>query len=128
MRASTLCTILLAALCFFALPQRAEAARGVSIISYDSFYVYGYSETSLTYTEAYYYDAAVSSAMYDQYGFLRSDGYSEGDSLAIVNTRTSASPGVRYDLYSNHYAKTYFYYCDYYCDSPRYYDTTGSVF
>jgi hypothetical protein len=90
--------------------------------------VYGYSETSLTYTEAYYYDAAVSSAMYDQYGFLRSDGYSEGDSLAIVNTRTSASPGVRYDLYSNHYAKTYFYYCDYYCDSPRYYDYYGFSF
>jgi hypothetical protein len=87
--------------------------------------VYGYSETSLTYTEAYYYDAAVYGALYDQYGFLRADGYNEGDSLAVVNTRTFASSGVRFDLYSDHYAKAYYYYCDYYCDSPRYYDYYG---
>jgi hypothetical protein len=125
MKHRTIFMLLVVIVCFVAAARRTEAARGLSVTSHDSTFVYGYSETSLTYFEAYYYNAVVDGYLFDQYGFLRDNGYSEGGIIAAVSTRTLASPGVRFDLFSDHYVGAYFYYCDYYCDHPQYYDYYG---
>ncbi len=130
MRTPQLCVLFFAILCCLALSQRAEAATGLSDLNYNELLntADGYSETQLTFYEAYYYDAVVDAYLYDQFGNTLDHKYAEGGSFESVNTRAAASPGMRYDLYTDHYVGAYFYYCDYYCNTPRYQDTCGFSF
>lgn len=130
MRHPILCVLFFAFLCYFAVPQQASAATGYSDLNYNEFLntVDGYSETQLSFSEAYYYDAIVYGYIYDQYGGVLDQGFASGGSIVSVSTQTYASPGVRYDLYSDHYVRAYFYYCEYYCESPRYSDYYGFDF
>lgn len=127
MRTSKLRALLFTALCCLALSQRTEAATGYSDLNHNELFntVDGYSETQLSFPESYYYNAVVDAYLYDQFGNELDHGYAEGGSHASVRTRAAAWPGRSYHLFSDHYVGAYFYYCDYYCDTPRYQDECG---
>jgi Domain of unknown function (DUF4214) len=147
MKTSSLCTILFAAICLFAWPQRAEAqycdggtAYGTSIITYDdaSHGVYAYSATELDYCAGLYYDPYVE-------GYLYQDALSEflGDAIdsnygygyadvypAEAYTSASAKPQTKYIIKTYHYVVAYYY--EYACFSSGcgnyWYDPWGYYF
>lgn len=133
MRTHLLCSLLLI-VCGFVMSPRVEAASGLSLATYSesSGLVNGYSETLLTYDEAYYYDAMVDAYLFDQAGILRDSSFSLGYGLAIASTWTPGTPRVRYDLLSDHYGGAFYTYCTtttvtiYDCEGPLdYYDPFG---
>jgi hypothetical protein len=129
MRTSTICTLILVALCFLATPQQADARITITdTLRYDDStnVVYGYASTFLSYPESYYYDAGVDSVLYDQYGNVRDYNSYLGGSLASVNTQTFGTAGLSFYLNSGHYLGFYYYYCDYY--ECGYYDYYGYSF
>lgn len=127
MKASLASACLLLALFALAAPSSAQATTIVSSVThYPSLgIVEGYTATNLSYPAAYYYNAVADAYLYDQNWLLRDHRYSEGGSSASVTTVTSATPGLSYYLYGDHYAGAYFYYCDSYCTQPQYYDYCG---
>lgn len=115
-----ICAVFLASIFLLCTPQSAysQYAYGLSDIAADSNArrVYGYSTTYLDYKAGYYYDPAVQGALFDQYDneVPLDQGYAEGyaDEIdAEVFTQTSVyRPRTRYDVYSNHFVRAYFYY------------------
>ena len=127
MKASLASACLLLALFALAAPSSAQATTIVSSVTHNQTLgtVEGYTATQLSYPAAYYYNAVADAHLYDQNWLLRDQRYSEGGPSVSALTATSATPGMSYYLYGDHYAGAYFYYCDYYCTSPQYYDYCG---
>lgn len=67
MKLRTVCIALFAVFCCFAMSHTSKAASGYSIVVHVPFSdtVEGYSETTLTYDEAYYYNAIVDGFLFD---------------------------------------------------------------